>query len=181
MDVFDKPLFILEMANNHQGSVEHGKTIIKEMKKVCQEYEDIFNFAVKFQYRNLDTFIRPDYKNRMDVKNVKRFNDTRLTKEQFKELKDEAKSNGFYTICTPFDEDSVDLIMEHDYDVIKVASCSFTDWPLLEKISTTKKRVIVSCAGSSEEDIDNVVAFFKHRMVKPFLTKMFFKRRKLQL
>ena len=84
MDVFDKPLFILEMANNHQGSVEHGKTIIKEMKKVCQEYEDIFNFAVKFQYRNLDTFIRPDYKNRMDVKNVKRFNDTRLTKEQFK-------------------------------------------------------------------------------------------------
>lgn len=166
MDVFDKPLFILEMANNHQGSVEHGKTIIKEMKKVCQEYEDIFNFAVKFQYRNLDTFIRPDYKNRMDVKNVKRFNDTRLTKEQFKELKDEAKSNGFYTICTPFDEDSVDLIMEHDYDVIKVASCSFTDWPLLEKISTTKKRVIVSCAGSSEEDIDNVVAFFKHRKIE---------------
>jgi len=165
MSIFEKPLFILEMANNHQGSVEHGKRIIQEMKKVCQEYEDIFHFAMKFQYRNLDTFIRPDYKNRMDIKNVKRFHDTRLTKEQFKELKEEVKKQGFYTICTPFDEDSVDLIMEHDYDVIKVASCSFTDWPLLEKIAATGKKVIVSCAGSSEEDIENVVAFFQHRKI----------------
>lgn len=165
MNIFDKPLFIFEMANNHQGIVEHGKLIINELKKVCKEYEDIFNFAVKFQYRNLDTFIRPDYKNRMDIKNVKRFNDTRLTKDQFKELKEEVVKNGLYTICTPFDEDSVDLIIEHDYDVIKVASCSFTDWPLLEKIASTGKKVIVSCAGSSEEDIDNVVKFFKHRNI----------------
>lgn len=165
MGIYDKPLFILEMANNHQGSVEHGIKIIREMKNVCKEFEDIFNFAVKFQYRNLDTFIRPDYKDRMDIKNVKRFNDTRLSKEQFKTLKDEVKNQGFYTICTPFDEDSVDLIMEHDYDVIKIASCSFCDWPLLEKIASTGKNVIASCAGSSIEDIENVVSFFEHRNI----------------
>ena len=33
----------------------------------------------------------------------------------------------------PFDENSVDLIEEHNFDIIKIGSCSFTDWPLLEK------------------------------------------------
>ena len=165
MKIYEKPLFIFEMATNHQGSVAHGLKIIRTLKEICIDYEDIFNFAVKFQYRNLDTFIRPDYKDRMDIKNVKRFNDTRLTKDEFKTLKDEVKKLGFYAICTPFDEASVDQIIEHEYDIIKVASCSFTDWPLLEKIASAKKSVIVSCAGSLTEDIDKVVAFFKHRQI----------------
>ena len=65
MALFDKPLFTFEMANNHQGSVEHGKKIIQEMKKVAEPYEDIFDFAFKFQYRDLDTFIHPAYKDRI--------------------------------------------------------------------------------------------------------------------
>ena len=79
MAVFDKPLFIFEMANNHQGSVEHGKNIIDAMKQAVKDYMDDYDFAVKFQYRDLDTFIRPDYVNRDDVKNIKRFKDTRLS------------------------------------------------------------------------------------------------------
>ena len=74
MALFDKPLFTFEMANNHQGSVEHGKTIIREIKKVTKPYEDIFDFAFKFQYRDLDTFIHPAFKERMDIKNIKRCN-----------------------------------------------------------------------------------------------------------
>ena len=104
MALFDKPLFTFEMANNHQGSVEHGKKIIQEMKKVAKPYEDVFDFAFKFQYRDLDTFIHPDYKNRMDIKNIKRFQDTRLTQEQFLELKAEVEKQGMYTMCTAFDE-----------------------------------------------------------------------------
>ena len=165
MGVFEKPLFIFEMANNHQGDISHGISIIRELKKVSKDYEAYFNFAVKFQYRDLDTFIHPDYKGRLDVKNVKRFQDTRLAPEQFKELLEEVRAQGFYAICTPFDEPSVDLIMEHDYDVIKIASCSFTDWPLLEKIAKQRKPVIASAAGASLADLDKVVNFFKHRHI----------------
>lgn len=164
MAIFDKPLFIFEMANNHQGSVEHGMKIIHELKRVIASYEE-FNFAVKFQYRDLDTFIHPDYVNRDDIKNVKRFKDTKLTQEQFLELKREVEAQGMYTICTPFDEISVDRIVEQNYDVIKIASCSFTDWTLLEKIADQRKPVIASGAGSSLEDIDRVVNFFRHRHV----------------
>ena len=70
---------------------------------------------------------------------------------------------GFLSICTPFDETSVDLIMEHNYDIIKIASCSFNDWPLLEKIAQQNKPVIASDAGSSLEEIDQVLSFLTHR------------------
>ena len=124
MAIFDKPLFIFEMANNHQGSVEHGINIINAVYSAVSEYRDYFDFAFKFQYRDLDTFIRPDYINRDDIKNVKRFKDTRLTMEQFLELKKAVEDCGMYTICTGFDETSVARIAEQNYDVIKIASCS---------------------------------------------------------
>lgn len=165
MEIFSKPLFIFEMANNHQGSVEHGKKIIRELKRVTASYKE-FNFAVKFQYRDLDTFIHPGYVNRDDIKNVKRFKDTKLTQDQFLELKNEVEAQGMYTICTPFDEVSVDRIVNQNYDVIKIASCSFTDWTLLEKIAEQNKPVIASGAGSTLEDIDRVASFFRHRHIE---------------
>ena len=166
MALFEKPLFTFEMANNHQGDVEHGRRIIRELKKVTEKYENEFDFAVKFQYRDLDSFIHPDYKERTDIKNVKRFQETRLTTDEFLELKKEAEALGMYTMCTPFDEVSVKRVVEQGYDVIKIASCSFTDWPLLEEIAKTELPVIASAAGSDMADIDRVVSFFRHRQIK---------------
>lgn len=166
MKLFNKPLFTFEMANNHQGSVEHGLNIINLLGNIINPYRDVFDFAVKFQYRDLDTFIRPDYINRDDIKNVKRFKDTRLSEKEFLALKTAVKENGMYTMCTPFDENSVDTIMRHDYDIVKIASCSFADWPLMEKIAKANKPVIASTAASSLETIDRVVSFFKHRNVE---------------
>ncbi len=157
----DKPLFIFEIANNHNGSLEHGLKIIREIKEICVNYD--FNFAFKLQYRDLITFIHPDFRGNKDIKFVKRFSETSLTREEQKILADEIKKHGFIAICTPFDEISTDLIVEHNFDIIKIASCSFTDWSLLEKIAAQNKPVIASAAGASLEEIDNVVSFFKHR------------------
>ena len=162
-DIFDK-LFILELANNHMGDVEHGLATIKEFAKVCKKFP--FQFAFKFQYRQLDTFIHPEYKGRKDIKYVARFEETRLSEEQFLTLKAEMQASGFIAVCTPFDEPSVDLVVKHGFDIIKVASCSFTDWPLLEKIANTDKPVILSTAGADLHDIDSVVAFMEHRRKK---------------
>lgn len=159
-----KPLFIFEMANNHQGNVEHGKTIIREIRKICNEFDE-FDFAFKFQYRDLDTFIHPAYKGRSDIKNVKRFQDTKLLISQFEELLDEVRSNHFLAICTPFDEISVDIIAEQKYDYIKIASCSFNDWPLLEKVAEKAMPVIASGAGSDINTVCNVVRFFNNRNI----------------
>jgi len=156
-----KLTFIMDMANNHMGSVEHGLRIIRDMRQATQSYD--YNFAIKLQYRNLDTFIHPDFQNRMDIKYIKRFSETRLSQEEFLQLKKEAQSLGFITVCTPFDEASVDLIEQHEFDVIKVASCSFTDWPLLERIAKTSMPIIASTAAASLESMDRVVSFLEHR------------------
>ncbi|OQS11546.1 spore coat protein [Chromobacterium violaceum] len=156
-----KPLFIFEMANNHMGNVEHGVALIRAIRESCQGFD--FDFGFKLQYRNLDTFIHSSFKGRDDVKYVKRFEETRLQPEQMQKLVAEMKANGFKAICTPFDEESVDLIEAHGIEIIKIASCSFTDWPLLERIAQSDKPVVASTAGARREDIDKVVSFMLHR------------------
>ena len=155
-------LFIFEFANNHMGDVNHGLQMIKEFGEVAQNYPE-FQFAVKFQFRDIETFIHPDFKERKDLKYVKRFSETKLTLEEFKTLQDAAVKAGFKTLCTGFDEVSVGLVEKMGFDYIKVASCSFTDWPLLNKVVESSLPVIASTAGSSLSDIDNVVSFFKNR------------------
>ena len=110
-----KNLIILEMANNHSGDLEHGKKIIEE-SHICIPYFEEFEFVFKFQYRDLDTFIRPDMKSDLTIPLIKRFSETRLGEEEFVKLIDFSKKKGFGTMVTPFDENSVDLAISHDVD-----------------------------------------------------------------
>ncbi|MBI4404436.1 MAG: N-acetylneuraminate synthase family protein [Deltaproteobacteria bacterium] len=158
---FFQNLFVFDLANNHMGDLEHGLRIIREIHEVCRPFD--FKVAFKLQYRELDTFIHPEFKNRKDIKYVKRFTETKLSEQRLMKLKDEIDRLGFVSVCTAFDEPSVDLINKHGFDIIKIASCSLTDWPLLEKIVQTQKTLIASTAGASLNDIDKVVTFLEHR------------------
>lgn len=160
MGIFDG-LIIFEMANSHQGDVGHGISIIKEMAKISRKYN--VKAAVKLQYRNLDTFIHPDYKGRTDVKHISRFEGTKLTCEQFSILASAIKEEGLISMSTPFDEDGVEWCQSHGIDIIKVASCSAMDWPLLEKVAETGKPIILSTGGKTISDIDKIYNFFGHR------------------
>jgi len=156
-------LFIFEMANNHQGSVEHGKKIIKAVGDIVKRYK--LKAAIKFQFRDLDTFIHPKHKKKSDNKHVPRFLSTRLSENDFKTLIKEARAQDLIIMATPFDEKSVDLCEKLDVDIIKVASCSATDFPLLERITTAGKPVIVSFGGVPLKRIDDVVSYLDHRYV----------------
>ena len=158
-----KPLVVFEMANNHGGKVEHGIEIIQAFGELVKPFKDRFDFGFKLQYRDLDTFIHPAYKDRMDLKFVKRFTETRLDEFEFLALRSEMDMNGFIPVCTPFDEVSVDLVEKHNYQYLKIASCSFGDWPLMERIALSKLPIIASTAGASLETLDHVVAFLEHR------------------
>jgi sialic acid synthase SpsE/quercetin dioxygenase-like cupin family protein len=164
-NIFARPFFIFEMANNHMGNVDHGLRIVDAMAEASCGFP--FALAVKLQYRDIDTFIHPDYRERKDLKFVKRFSETRLSWAQYKQIKDRIEGAGLLSVCTPWDEVSVDQIEEHGYDYIKIPSCYLTDWPLLERIAKSEKPVIASTAGVGLTDIDRVVSFFRHRN-KPF-------------
>jgi len=156
-----KDLFIFEMANNHQGDINHGINIIQEMGKITRKYD--IKAAVKLQFRHYETFIHPDSLN--DTKNDKidRFLSTRLSDDEFMVLVDEIRKNNMLVMVTPFDERSVDLIEKLNVDIIKIGSPSLYDFSLFEKVSKTKKPIIISSGGCNINHIDKLYNFFSHR------------------
>jgi len=71
----------------------------------------------------------------------------------------EIKNNNFITMCTPWDELATKYLIDIKIDILKIASCSFNDWYLLESAKNFKKQIIASTAGSSELEIDKVYSF----------------------
>lgn len=156
-----KDLIIFEMANNHQGDMDHAKKIIDQLAKISKEYK--LNSCVKFQYRDLDTFVHPSVKGNLDIHYVKRFESTRLSFEQFEELIKYCKANKIQSMVTPFDEASVPKAVSHGVDFLKVASASADDWSLLESIVDAGLPVVASTGGLSVLEVDRLYSFFKHK------------------
>ena len=110
----------MDLANNHDGSLSHGKRIIDHIYDVSKNFN--FPVAVKFQYRNLPDFIQRSFQDRFDLKYVDRFLSTKMDWRDYLELRNYIKEKGLLAACTPFDEFSVDKIVEHEFDILKIAS-----------------------------------------------------------
>ena len=156
-------LFVLELANNHLGDVKRGIDMIEEFSQVIR-FNNV-RAAIKLQFREMDTFVHPNYKESKDIKYIKKTTEKKLTKQEYKILIDKIVDSGCIPMSTPFDESSVDLCQEFNLPIIKVASSDINDWPLLEKIAKTKKPVLLSSGGSSLKDMDDVVNFFQNRNI----------------
>lgn len=154
-------LFVLDLANNHQGDVEHGRRIIRACAEVAAGMNE--RAAIKFQFRDLPAFVHPAAREKSDNKHVPRFLSTKLSWDAFADLVAEVKAGGLLAACTPFDEASVDRIVELGFDIIKVASCSARDWPLLERVAASGLPVIASTGGLLQDEVDDLVSFFEHR------------------
>ncbi len=159
--IFDD-LHIFEMANNHQGDIAHGLAIIDAAAELARRHG--VKAAVKLQFRELDSFIHPAARGRSDIKHIGRFESTRLDAEDFRTLLKGIREQGLVRVVTPFDEPSVELCSALGVEILKVASCSATDWPLLQAIAAAGKPVIASTGGLSIYQIDNLVTFLSKRV-----------------
>lgn len=161
-DIFEE-LFVLEMANNHWGSVERGEHIVNTFAQVVR-FNNV-RAAIKLQFRDVDSFIHKDYLHRSDIRYIRKTLDTRMSKDGFASLVKAIRKASCIPMATPFDEPSVDLCCELGIPILKIASSDLNDWMLIEKIATTKKPVIVSTGGSSLKDLDDLVTFFNNRRI----------------
>ena len=160
MSIYEN-LFVFDLANNHQGSVQHAKKIVDAVAATVSRYD--VKPAIKFQFRDLTTFISKTELNKQQNKHVPRFLQTRLSWAEFEEILAHVRANNLYAACTPFDENSVEKIVELGFDYIKLASCSARDWPLIEAVCAANLPIIASTGGLSLEEIDDLVSFFQHR------------------
>ncbi len=156
-------LFVLELANNHWGRLERGKEIVYQFGRVVR-YNNV-RAAIKLQLRDVDRFIHKDFRDRQDIRYIKKTIDTQLSVKELAALSEEVRLNGCIRMATPFDEASVDLCVDLDVEIIKLASSDLNDWVLIEKIAKTRKPVIASTGGSSLKDVDDLVTFFANRKV----------------
>lgn len=161
-DIFDE-LFILELANNHWGKVERGLKIITDFGRIVR-FNNV-KASIKLQLRDVDTFIHKDFRDRDDIRYIKKTVDTQLSEDDFVTLVKAARTSGCIPMATPFDERSVDLCVNLGIQILKIASSDSNDWVLIEKIAKTRKPVIVSTGGSSLKDMDDLVTFFENRNI----------------
>ena len=154
-------LFVLDLANNHQGNVNHGKEIIAQHGEIVRRHN--VRAGIKFQFRDLPQFVHISERQNPTNKHVPRFLSTMLSWDQFNEMVEAVRAEGMLTICTPFDEASVGKIKEMNFDIIKVASCSARDWPLLEAVAASGLPVIASTGGLTQPEVDDLVSFLSHR------------------
>jgi len=158
-------LFVLELANNHWGKLDRGLKIISDFAKVVR-FNNV-RAAIKLQFRDVDSFIHKDYRNRSDVRYIKKTLDTQMDWDDLRKLVDAVRKSSMLTMVTPFDEMSVEKCVEFGVQILKLASSDVRDWVLIEKIAATGKPVIASTGGTSLRDMDDLVAFFNRRNI-PF-------------
>ena len=161
-EIFEN-IFVLELANNHWGKLDRGLKIIMDHGTVTR-YNNV-KAAIKLQFRDVDEFIHPEFKGDTELRYIKKTEDTKLSREDFARMVEKIRSIGCIPMATPFDEASVDLCIDFDMPIIKIASSDMNDWMLIEKIASTRRPTIASTGGASEKDLDDLVRFFEKRNI----------------
>ncbi len=164
MSIFND-LFVLELANNHWGSLDRGLRIIDEFSKVV--HDNGIHAAIKLQFRDVGSFIHDGHRQRGDSRYIKKVAATELSWADLGQMVDRVRERKLVTMATPFDEVSVDKCVEFDVEILKIASSDIRDRILIEKMASTGKPVIASSGGSNLDDVDRLVAFFAEREI-PF-------------
>ncbi len=95
-------LFVLELANNHLGSVERGLRIISAYGQIVR-FNNV-RACIKLQFRDVDQFVHKDFRNRSDIRYVKKTLDTQLSRCDYGRLVREIRAVGCIPSATPFDE-----------------------------------------------------------------------------
>jgi N-acetylneuraminate synthase len=160
---FFENLFVLEAANNHWGDLDRGKKIIQDFATVVR-YNNV-KAAIKFQFRDVDNFIHEEFKGNQEIRYIKKTEATKMSHAQYRALADAVVKAGCIPMATPFDEASVDLCVNLNFPIIKIASSDINDWSLLERIASTKKHVIASSGGASEKSLDELIVYFENRNI----------------
>jgi N-acetylneuraminate synthase/N,N'-diacetyllegionaminate synthase len=76
-----------------------------------------------------------------------------LGRKAFDELVRRCDERGLMFLSTPFDEESADLVAELGAPAIKVGSGEITNWPLLERVASKGRPVILSTGMATLDEI----------------------------
>ncbi len=155
----NKPTYIIaEMSANHNKSFTKAVKILEEAKKAGAD-------AVKLQTYTPDTITIDSDNDCFKVKDTiwKGKNLYQLYKEAYTpwewqpKLKKIADSIRIDLFSTPFDASAVDFLEKMNVPAYKIASFELVDIPLLKRVATTGKPVIMSTGMATINEIKDAV------------------------
>lgn len=153
------PYFVAEMSGNHQHCIEQARALIKCAKKVGAD-------AIKIQTYTADRLTLPVRNSTFKVEGgpwkgnylYDLYKTSYTPWEWHEELADCARKIGITLFSTPFDEESVDFLEKTvKPPVYKIASFEVNHIPLLKKVASTGKPVILSTGMATLEEIEEAV------------------------
>jgi len=153
----NKPFVIAEMSGNHNQSLDRALEIVAEAAAAGAH-------AIKLQTYTADTMTIPGALTINDPGSLWRGRELHeLYKEAYtpwewhKPIFDKAKELGLIAFSTPFDETAVDFLEVLGVSAYKIASFENTDLPLLKKVASTGKPVIISSGAATVADLDEAM------------------------
>ncbi|WP_035187243.1 N-acetylneuraminate synthase family protein [Alteribacter aurantiacus] len=152
------PMFIIaEIGVNHNGSVEKAKQLIDHAKEAGAN-------AVKFQAYHTESLVTDQSELVQYQKSGGGYSSQKemllhyqLSKSQFEELKKHCEQQEILFLATPFDLQSADMLEDLGVEAYKIGSGDITFYPLLKKLSTFHKPVILSSGMTTIEEIEKAI------------------------
>lgn len=156
-----KPFIIAEMSGNHNQSLDRALAIVDAAAEAGVD-------AIKLQTYTADTMTM---KGAFQIKDENSLWKGRELYDLYKEaytpwewheaIFERARKKNLIAFSSPFDESAIDFLEKLNVPLYKVASFENTDWPLLKKIASTGKPVIMSTGVSRLSDIDESVRILR--------------------
>jgi len=151
------PVFIIgEIGINHNGDMEIAKKLIKEAYLAGLD-------AVKFQKRTPEICVPKEQQSQMRdtpwgyISYLDYRHKVEFGEKEYREIDKLCKDLGITWFVSVWDEPSVDFIEMFNPACYKVPSASMTDLPLLKKIRSTGKPIIMSTGMSTMDQIRSAI------------------------
>ncbi len=148
---------IAEIGNNHNGSFERAIDMVNRARKAGAD-------CVKFQMRHLDEVyrqrtLRKDGEDLGTEYVLDLLRRHELSVDEHRRIAEYCADHDILYMCTPWDSRSVDVLEGFGVRAYKVASADLTNLPLLEKLVSTGKPLILSTGMSTGEEVKMTVQF----------------------
>ncbi|MEK4285477.1 MULTISPECIES: pseudaminic acid synthase [Ureibacillus] len=159
-----KPFIIAEMSGNHNQSLERALEIVEAAAKSGAHAIKIQTYTADTLTLNVETkdFMIQDNESLWKGKSLyELYNEAYTPWEWHKPIFDRAKELGLIAFSTPFDETAVDFLEELDAPLYKIASFENNHLPLIKKVASTGKPMIVSTGMATLAELDELVRTVK--------------------
>jgi N,N'-diacetyllegionaminate synthase len=147
------PAFLVaEIGFNHNGDVELAKRMIASAAENGADAVKLQTFVAREMISNTLMADDPDRPGN-EIPFYEFFQRYELSREDYKVLMSHAASLNIPLFSTPFDEASLDMLVEVGMPALKIASPDLTYTPFLEKVAQTGLPVVLSTGMANDEEI----------------------------